>query len=131
MIGAYDPASRWRKTSTHEREVFEKLRAELRRGCLVLAVLTKLRAQEHGYGLRRTLHALGLDIEPGTLYPLLRRLELQGLLSSEWQADGKRRKKFYRLSAAGQLMLEKLDNEWLQLDDALKSISGHVRSEAA
>ena len=131
MIGAYNPAARWHRNSVREGEVFEKLRAELRRGCLVLAVLSKLRVSEHGYGLRQTLSALGLDIEPGTLYPLLRRLELQGLLDSEWQGGGRRRRKSYVLSPAGERMLEKLDSEWSQLDQALKSITGHVRSEAA
>ena len=65
--------------------VFENLRLELRRGCLILAVLAQLREEHYGYTLRKTLADHGIDIEESTLYPLLRRLETQGLLLSEWR----------------------------------------------
>jgi PadR family transcriptional regulator PadR len=93
-------------------DVFENLRLELRRGCLVLAVLAQLRAEHYGYTLRRTLTEAGLAVDEGTLYPLLRRLETQGLLASEWREEESRNKRFYRLSPAGRTVLEQLSAEW-------------------
>jgi len=89
-------------------ELFEQLRLELRRGCLVMAVLGQLRVERYGYTLRLALAELGLEIDEGTLYPLLRRLESQGLLSSVWREENRRNKRFYRLSAAGEQMLARL-----------------------
>src|SRR5581483_5037942 len=83
-------------------ELFENLRLELRRGCLTLAVLTSLRDEHYGYTLRKSLAAQGLDIDEGTLYPLLRRLENQGLLLSKWREENRRNKRFYRLSPLGE-----------------------------
>ncbi len=73
---------------------FENLKLELRRGCLVLGVLAQLREEHYGYTLRKALADDGLEIEESTLYPLLRRLETQGLLVSEWREEGKRNKRF-------------------------------------
>ena len=84
-----------------DQDLFDSLRLELRRGCLTLAVLAQLRAEHYGYTLRKALADLGLDIDEGTLYPLLRRLETQGLLTSEWREEGGRNKRFYRLSTDG------------------------------
>ena len=84
-----------------ETALFENLRLELRRGGLVLAVLGQLRAEHYGYTLRKALAERGLPVDEGTLYPLLRRLESQGLLTSEWREEDKREKRFYRLSPAG------------------------------
>ncbi len=84
-------------------EVLENLRLELRRGCLILAVLAELRAERYGYTLRKALAEQGMEIDEGTLYPLLRRLESQGLLVSEWREEDKRNKRFYRLSPEGQV----------------------------
>src|SRR3989337_2020958 len=86
--------------STDE-DLFDKLRIELRRGALGLAVLAALREERYGYVLRQMLEAAGLQIDEGALYPLLRRLETQGLLTSQWREEGKRNKRFYRLSTAG------------------------------
>ena len=83
------------KTST-DIELFENLKLELRRGCLIVAVLAQLRQEHYGYTLRKALEDLGLAIDEGTLYPLLRRLESQGLLASEWREENKRNKRFYR-----------------------------------
>ena len=77
--------------------LFENLRLELRRGCLTLAVLAQLRQEHYGYTLRKALAKRGLEIDESTLYPLLRRLEAQGLLTSEWREEDKRNKRFYRL----------------------------------
>jgi PadR family transcriptional regulator PadR len=90
----------------------ENLRLELRRGCLVLAVLAQLRSEHYGYTLRRTLEQAGLPVDEGTLYPLLRRLESQGLLVSEWREEDNRNKRFYRLSTAGRSVLKQLATEW-------------------
>jgi len=101
---------------------FENLRLELRRGSLVLAVLAQLRSEQYGYTLRKTLADHGLEIDEGTLYPLLRRLETQGLLVSEWREDGKRSKRFYHLSASGKLVLKQLLAEWKSIDSSLNGI---------
>ena len=103
-------------------EVLQGLRLELRRGCLTLAVLGQLRSEHYGYTLRKALAERGLDIDEGTLYPLIRRLETQGLLSSEWREENKRRKRFYRLSADGEIILQKLLDELRAINASLQSI---------
>jgi len=107
-------------------EVFENLRLELRRGYLTLAVLTQLRAEHYGYTLRKALDDLGLDIDEGTLYPLLRRLESQGLLQSEWREENKRKKRFYRLAPAGESMLAQLHAEFARLNASLERITAET-----
>src|SRR6266404_7526614 len=89
-------------------DAFENLRLELRRGCLVLSVMALLRSERYGYTLRKELAEHGLEIDEGTLYPLLRRLESQGLLVSKWREEEKRNKRFYRLSAQGKQVLKQL-----------------------
>jgi PadR family transcriptional regulator PadR len=101
---------------------FENLRLELRRGCLVLAVLARLRAEHYGYTLRKALADDGLEIEESTLYPLLRRLETQGLLTSEWREEDKRNKRFYRLSKDGKVVLKQLLEEWRGMGESLDRI---------
>jgi PadR family transcriptional regulator PadR len=103
-------------------ELFENLRLELRRGCLVVAVLAQLRTERYGYTLRKALEDQGLAIDEGTLYPLLRRLESQGLLASEWREENKRNKRFYRLSPQGELVLQKLLQEWQTINASLEKI---------
>src|SRR6202050_4314258 len=108
-------------------DLFENLRLELRRGCLVLAVLAKLRAEHYGYALRKALADRGMAIDENTLYPLLRRLETQGLLVSEWREEEKRNKRFYRLSGEGQRILDQLLEEWRSIDASLtRIVEGHV-----
>jgi PadR family transcriptional regulator, regulatory protein PadR len=101
---------------------FENLRLELRRGCLTLAVLTQLRREHYGYTLRKDLADHGLVIDESTLYPLLRRLESQGLLTSEWREEDKRNKRFYRLSADGEALLSQLLQEWQNINASINSI---------
>jgi PadR family transcriptional regulator, regulatory protein PadR len=101
---------------------FDSLRLELRRGCLIVAVLAQLRQEHYGYTLRKALADEGLAIEESTLYPLLRRLETQGLLSSEWREEDKRNKRFYRLSAEGEAILAQLLVEWNGINDSLNKI---------
>lgn len=103
-------------------ELFDNLRLELRRGCLALAVLAQLRDEHFGYGLRKALADRGLAIEENTLYPLLRRLETQGLLVSQWREDQKRNKRFYRLSPIGEEILTSLLAEWQEMNSALDRI---------
>ena len=103
-------------------EVFENLRLELRRGCLILAVLAALRSEQYGYTLRKVLAEHGMEIDEGTLYPLLRRLESQGLLTSQWREEDKRKKRFYRLSPEGKQILEQLLIEWQGIDSSLNEI---------
>ncbi len=107
-------------------ELFENLRLELRRGCLVLAVLAQLRTERYGYTLRKALADDGLPIDEGTLYPLLRRLEVQGLLVSEWREEDKRNKRFYRSSPVGEEVLEKLLEEWKGINRSLSRILQEV-----
>jgi PadR family transcriptional regulator, regulatory protein PadR len=102
--------------------LFDSLRLELRRGCLTLAVLAQLRAEHYGYTLRKALAEQGLDIDEGTLYPLLRRLESQGLLTSEWREEGGRKKRFYRLSTDGRQILKQLLAEWTGINQSLDRI---------
>ena len=103
-------------------DAFENLRMELRRGSLVVAVLAHLRSEHYGYTLRKALADQGLDIDEGTLYPLLRRLEIQGLLASKWREENKRNKRFYRLSRDGETILERLLDEWKRISASLSRI---------
>jgi PadR family transcriptional regulator, regulatory protein PadR len=101
---------------------FENLRLELRRGCLTLAVLAQLKQEHYGYTLRKALAGRGLEIDESTLYPLLRRLEAQGLLTSEWREEEKRNKRFYRLSADGEAIFARLLDEWNEINAAIGNI---------
>jgi PadR family transcriptional regulator PadR len=103
-------------------DIVEKLRLELRRGALPLAVLAQLRREHYGYSLRKELNGQGLDIDEGTLYPLVRRLEKQGLLSSEWRQDDARQKRYYRLSPLGEQVLKLLVGEWQVLNASVERI---------
>jgi PadR family transcriptional regulator PadR len=102
--------------------LFENLRLELRRGCLALAVLAQLRQEHYGYTLRKALVEHGLEIEESTLYPLLRRLESQGLLVSEWREEDKRKKRFYKLSGEGSSILARLLQEWRRINASIDNI---------
>jgi DNA-binding PadR family transcriptional regulator len=99
--------------------VSDKLELELRRGVVVLAVLSQLGEFRYGYELRQSLSGNGLPIEEGTLYPLLRRLESQGVLSSEWRTDGQSRRRYYRLSPSGEELYARLRDSWRGLNEAL------------
>lgn len=103
-------------------DLFENLRLELRRGCLIVAVLGQLQSEHYGYTLRKALEDQGLAIDEGTLYPLLRRLETQGLLASEWREENKRNKRFYKLSPPGRQILKQLLAEWQGLNTSIQKI---------
>ena len=97
----------------------DKLAVELRRGTLALAALSALRTPRHGYSLVQELAERGMQVEPGTLYPLLRRLDEQGLLDSRWDVGGSRPRKYYELSASGAEVLESLCAVWGELVETM------------
>src|SRR5690606_11521199 len=93
---------------------------ELRRGVLVLAVLSQLRQRQYGYSLRQALAEGGMPVEEGTLYPLLRRLEAQGLLASEWDTATSPPRRYYRLNAEGERALAELAHAWRAKVDGIE-----------
>ena len=97
---------------TKSRRLAENLTQELRRGVLILAILRVLETELYGYALREQLAEQGLEVPEGTLYPLLRRLETQGLLKSRWQVGESRPRRYYKTSAAGLKALEIMRHEW-------------------
>lgn len=101
-------------------DVIENLILELRRGTLVLTVLSYLDEPQYGYSLQQLLTEQGLGIDQGTLYPLLRRLEKQGLLDSEWSLSDSRPRRYYLLSSMGRGALETLKQEWYALAQVLE-----------
>ncbi|HTY64441.1 MAG TPA: PadR family transcriptional regulator [Acidobacteriota bacterium] len=103
-------------------ELKESLNQELRRGTVVLAVLSQLKSEHYGYSLKRRLEEKGLAIDEGTLYPLMRRLESQGLLTSEWRLEDARPRRYYRLSKLGSKVLDELRSDW----DGLATIMGEL-----
>jgi PadR family transcriptional regulator PadR len=105
-------------------DLLENLRIELRSGCLAVAAMSQLHQEHYGYSLRQALEEVGLQIEESTLYPLLRRLESQGLLVSEWREEGRRKKRFYKLSDRGARVLEQLLLEWNNINRALRRLIG-------
>ena len=110
--------------------LFENLRLELRRGCLTLAVLAQLHEERYGYTLRKALADDGLAIDESTLYPLLRRLEAQGLLASEWREEEKRNKRFYRITPDGARLFAQLLAEWQAINASVHATLG-ARTGAA
>jgi DNA-binding PadR family transcriptional regulator len=104
------------------KRLFKKSIQEMRRGILVLAVLALLPERKYGYELLKEMNSLGFDLSQDTLYPLLRRLEEQGLLSSEWIIDTSRPRKYYSINESGSKMLVSLKNEWLSQADRLKEV---------
>jgi PadR family transcriptional regulator len=103
-------------------DAFGKLELELRRGVVVLATLSQLRAPRYGYELRQALADRGMPIEEGTLYPLLRRLETQGLLKSEWNVEGGSPRRYYSLNVDGRKLLKKLTESWQGMNDAMNRL---------
>lgn len=113
---------------TDESEHLNQLRLELRRGVVVLAVLSQLETARYGYNLIQQLVEQGIDIEEGTLYPLMRRLEKQGLLESEWELSETRPRKYYRLSSVGHKVLAILRTEWFDTVAVMHRLLGDKSS---
>ena len=103
-------------------DAFSKLELELRRGVLVLATLSQLRTPRYGYALRQALADKGLPIEEGTLYPLLRRLETQGVLQSEWKIEDGPPRRYYALNAEGKKLLKRLTESWQGMNHAMDQL---------
>ena len=103
-------------------EAFGKLELELRRGVVVLATLSQLRTPRYGYELRQALAHKGMAIEEGTLYPLMRRLETQGLLKSEWRIENGPPRRYYSLNTDGKKLLKKLTESWQGMNDAMNRL---------
>lgn len=106
-----------------------KLEQELRRGVIVLAALSQLRSAQYGYSLRQALAERGLAIEEGTLYPLLRRLEAQGVLASEWRIEDGPPRRYYTLSAQGEELLVSLTQSWRNLAGIVDGLIGEDQTK--
>lgn len=102
--------------------VTENILQELRRGAIVLAVLGLLKEEKYGYAILKDLADQGLEVDQGTLYPLLRRLEGQGLLESNWKLEEARPRRYYRISAAGRSALPPLAEEMAKISQIVKNI---------
>jgi PadR family transcriptional regulator, regulatory protein PadR len=108
-----------------QKEAYENLSQELRRGILVLGVMSQLKLAKHGYALMSELTEQGLTIDQGTLYPLLRRLESQGLLESTWNTEGARPRRYYVLNEAGTAVLTELEKDWRGLARVVVGLFNH------
>ena len=112
-------------TNNEKEAMYEKLLLELRRGVLMLAVLSQLQDEQYGYSLKQSLDEQGMEINEGTLYPLLRRLESQGLLESDWQVvDDTRPRRYYKMSQEGEMVFANLTQEWQALVVVMNQLLG-------
>jgi len=105
-----------------EHDTVDNLVQELRRGLIVLAVLAQLQEELYGYSILKTLSEKGLEVDQGTLYPLLRRLETQGLLESKWRIEEARPRRYYVISEEGKKMLPRLRAEWEKMVRMMQSM---------
>ena len=103
-----------------------KLRLELRRGVLVMSVLASSKTPQYGYSLRKLLNDAGIEIDEGTLYPLVRRLAEQELLNSEWKNSDGRERRYYSLSDKGEEVLTQLTQDWQQLNKSVSALLSSV-----
>lgn len=104
-------------------ELVQNMLLELRRGVIAIAVLSQLSKEEYGYSLLKALSDRGLEVDQSTLYPLLRRLESQGLLKSEWRiADESRPRRYYVISPQGSEVLNQLKVEWSSMAATMKKM---------
>ena len=100
----------------------ENLILEMRRGVIVLAVLSQCDQEQYGYSLMKSIAEKGLEIDQGTLYPLLRRLETQGLLSSSWRLEDARPRRYYLISSEGAEILPRLVKEWESMVQMMRHV---------
>ena len=98
-----------------EKDLLSSLLLELRRGTLTISVLSQMKEPKYGYALVQSLEEKGVAIDPNTLYPLLRRLENQGLLESRWETGGAKPRKYYQRTKCGTEIYEKLKAYWQNL----------------
>ena len=114
-----------------QNDAIQNLMQELRRGTLVIGVLSQLHKPEYGYSLVQKLNDSGMTIDQGTLYPLLRRLEKQALLESNWEVEDPRPRRYYQLSDSGREALEALKTEWNELVKTMNLMLSHESEEAS
>lgn len=107
---------------SEEKDLLANLVQELRRGTLILSVLSQLKESTYGYALVEQLEKQGVNIDPNTLYPLLRRLEKQGLLCSEWVIGESKPRKYYKRTILGDKIYQELQNQWNEISDSMKSL---------
>lgn len=110
-------------------EIIEGLSLELRRGTIVLCVLSQLGQPKYGYMLVQILEEKGVPVDAGTLYPLLRRLEKQEILKSEWETTGAKPRKYYVMTDFGRRVYEILCGQWKQMTDSMESLMQGERGE--
>jgi PadR family transcriptional regulator, regulatory protein PadR len=109
-------------TDTTLHDQTQSLVQELRRGMIILAVLSQLHEEQYGYSLMKRLEEQGMQIDQGTLYPLLRRLEDQNLLQSDWRVDTSRPRRYYILSEVGKQVLEEMTTEWSRIKNTVDNL---------
>lgn len=103
-------------------DLLNSLLLEIRRGTIVLSVLSQLKTQKYGYALVMLLEEKGIPVEAGTLYPLLRRLEKQNLLESNWDVEASKPRKYYKLSENGNIIYDRLREQWFKTADNMNNI---------
>lgn len=105
-------------------EILQALTQELRRGTIVLSVLSQLDNPEYGYTLVKNMEEKGVKVDTNTLYPLLRRLEKQEILVSEWETDGSKPRKYYKRTAFGDAVYESLRRQWQEMTECMQKLLG-------
>ncbi len=105
-----------------EKNLMTNLTSELRRGTLILSVLSQVGEEKYGYALVQSLENKGVEIDPNTLYPLLRRLEKQGLLSSKWDLGESKPRKYYKRTQEGDAVFTELKEQWRRLSTNMGKI---------
>jgi PadR family transcriptional regulator PadR len=105
-----------------QEKIMQNLLQELKRGSLVLAVLLSTEKPEYGYSLVGLLQESGIDVEQNTLYPLLRRLEQQGLMESIWDTGESRPRKYYRVTDYGRTVASELSGQWAVLVESMNRL---------
>ncbi len=104
------------------KEIISGLMLELRRGSLTILVLSQLKEPTYGYKLVKTLEENGISIEGNTLYPLMRRLETQGLLESKWDVGESKPRKYYIITPIGAEVLEKMKIHWESYSNSINNL---------
>ena len=107
-----------------EDELLSSLSLELRRGTLILCVLSQLKEAKYGYALVQSIEEKGVSIDPNTLYPLLRRLEKQKLLISEWEVGETKPRKYYRRTPLGDKIYYALKEQWKTMYQSVEGLLG-------
>lgn len=105
-----------------EKDLLSSLLMELRRGTLVLSVLSQMKDEKYGYSLVQSLDEKGVSIDPNTLYPLLRRLEKQGLLQSNWETSGSKPRKYYQRTEYGTKIYCELKRQWKEMSAGMDEL---------